>query len=105
MKSNKINIYTVAQRKPRHNEDILMIGCRNYGFFDFIKTKLVTVERCWNNDEDGEQLSYSNTQNHKKIISQGMRLMFIDQDGIELKDTELYLLLSDVEDILQAEGL
>lgn len=68
----KLEFYSLEERKPKHQEDIVFLK-RSYGFFEEFQLIERTVEYCWfgldkNGSLDGNQYCYSEeTDSENKI--------------------------------------
>lgn len=97
-------LYTVKERRPEHDETIVVFGTHNSLGADYIEIPFVTVEYQWVQlDESGDDTGTAYVYNGMDNKPEGnIRLILLDtNDGSEIFEDIVYAKMEDIDNLYQ----
>lgn len=96
-----LKLYTVKERKPNHEENILLFGTQESFGFSYLELPICKVEYQWVIlDEDENETGTSIVYDANVTPDPNMRLIIL-ANGYTLEDKDVYATIDDIDELYE----
>lgn len=97
-----LKLYTIKERRPSHDENILLFGTMDSFGSKYLDIPICKVEYQWVVlDENGNETGTNIVYDASVIPEPNMKLLLLTSDGYTLDDKDVYATIDDIDELYQ----